>query len=235
MIYLKGTTLHKCLIRLPDRHSQENVFSLVVGLHGGGSHPENMIHLWDHIPGRSFIYTVPQAPFPFVQNQELVFDWGMWPSKNEELIRKASQVAEEYILNVIHQLTSAYQINNTYLMGFSQGAIFSYLTGIKNPQLFDGLICMSGPGLLSPLKNPFVRSMGSEWLPEKFIEKANTLRVLITHGKNDPAAHHELGLQSRDVLEKHGYDVSFYDFEGGHTHPPTQLLETVAEWITAGK
>lgn len=233
MLYFKGTTLHKCLISLPEGFKEEHSYPLVVGLHGGGSKPEAMSGLWDKIPNRKFIYAVLQGPYPFINSGELVYDWAMWPSQDAEIIQAATPVSEAYILDAVKELKARYNVLETYLMGFSQGAIFTYLTGIKHHHHFDGIICLSGPGLLSPLKNPFVQSFGSEWLPQPQIEAGSHLRVMITHGKDDPAAGYELGLQSRKVLSDHGYQVTFHEFEGGHSYPPESVLISIKEWINS--
>lgn len=235
MIYFESATLNRCLISLPDAYDEKNTYPLVVGLHGGGGTPEKMIDLWDQISNRNFIYAVPQAPYPFVHNQDLIYDWAMWPSQDEALIQKATVLTEKYIQDAVQEITTLYNIRETYLMGFSQGAIFTYIIGIKHHHLFDGLICLSGPGLLSPLKNPFVHSMGAGWLAKDFIKDAKHLRVMITHGKNDQAANYELGLQSKQILENHGYEVTFYDFDGGHTYPPAPILDSIAQWVVGSE
>ena len=231
MIYIKGSTLHKCLINLPEDHMLEESYQLVVGLHGGGSSPDNLITLWDHIPKRGFIYSVPQAPYPLVEDTELMFDWAMWPSGNKKLISKTTELSEKYIVNVVQDISDRYNIDEVYLIGFSQGAIFTYLVGIKQHHLFSGIISLSGPGLLAPLLNPFAGSFDPDWLTEEFIQGAKTLRVFITHGKEDQAANYELGIRSRDILINHGYDVTFRDFVGGHRYPPKKILREIADWI----
>lgn len=235
MLYIKGAALHKCLIRLPENHVPEESFPLVVGLHGGGHSPDHLISLWDDTPNTSFIYAVPQAPYPLASDTELKFDWAMWPSKNEEMINKATELSETYIVNVVQVLSERYNIEGVYLMGWSQGAIFSYLVGIKEHDLFDGIICLSGPGLLAPLANPFARSFGPDWLMKEHIQNAKNLRVFITHGKDDQAAKYELGIKSRDVLLAHGHIVTFRDFEGGHRLPPKGILGEIANWINEPK
>ncbi len=231
MIYIKAGALHKCLINLPEGPLLEESYALVVGLHGGGHNPEDLNTLWDHIPERSFIYSVPQAPYPFIVESELKFDWAMWPSGSEELVSKATELSENYIVNVVQEITQRYPINRVYLIGWSQGAIFSYLVGIKHHDLFNGIICLSGPGLLAPLMNPVARSFGPGWLAEEFIQGAKNLRVFIAHGKEDQAAKYELGIRSRDVLTNYGLNVTFRDFEGGHCYPPKTILREIADWI----
>ncbi len=231
MVYLLGSTLHKCLISLPENFRQEKSYQLVVGLHGGGHNPDNLITLWDHLPIKNFIYAVPQAPNPMVVETELMFDWAMWPSGDEELISKATQLSQNYIVNVVQELTKRYNIDGVVLMGWSQGAIFSYLVGIKQHHLFNGIICLSGPGLLAPLINPFLGSSDPDWLTEDFIQGAKNLRAFIVHGKADQAAKYELGIRSRDVLNDHGHHVTFRSFEAGHAYPPKEILSEIADWI----
>jgi predicted esterase len=103
--------------------------------------------------------------------------------------------------------------------------------GLKHYQLFDGIICLSGPGLSAPLMNPFAKSFDPDWLKEEIILNAKKLRVFITHGKEDRAVNYELGIKSRDVLREHGYDVTFHDFEGGHSFPSENILKEIAGWI----
>ena len=231
MVYIKTPALQKCLINFPDDFILEKSYPLVVGLHGGGSSPNNLITIWDQIPNKNFIYAVPQAPYPLVVDSKLMFDWAMWPSGDVDLISRATELSEKYIVDVIQELSNLHNIGDVYLLGFSQGAIFAYLVGIKQTHLFNGIISLSGPGLLTPLKNPFASSSGSNWLNEEEIQSAKKLRVFITHGKKDQAAKYDLGIRSRDILIKHGHDVIFRDFVGGHSIPPDPILGEIADWI----
>lgn len=231
MLYIQGSALYKCLINLPEDPLVEESYPLIVGLHGGGHDPDNLITLWDNIPNRSFIFCVPQAPYPSNVDTEIKFDWAMWPSGNEELISQATELSEKYIVNVVQDMSQRYNIDEVYLLGWSQGAIFSYLVGIQEYHLFKGIICFSGPGLLAPLINPFADSFDPDWLTEEFILAAKNLRIFITHGKEDQAVNYELGIKSRDVLINHGYDVTFSDFEGGHSYPPERILRKIVGWI----
>ncbi len=231
MIYIEGNVFHKCLLSLPDNYSPERNCPLVVGLHGGAGNPETLITLWDHFPDRSFMYAALQAPYALLNEGELGFDWAMWPTGDHELISKATELSEKYIKNAVLDLTRKHNIDKVYLMGFSQGAVLTYLVGMKYHYLFSGLICLSGPGLLSPLNNPFAGPSNQVLLTDESIQRARELRVLITHGNDDQAAPYGLGIKSRDILLKHGYDVTFIDFEGGHSFPPKEILAQIVEWI----
>ena len=232
MIHIEGTALFGCHVRLPKKYTPERSCPLIVGLTGGGGNPEEFFTLWDQFPDKKFIYAVPQAPYPVLDDGKLGFDWAMWPTGDEELIAKATELSEKYIVQVVQDLTSSYNIGDVYLLGFSQGAIFAYLAGIKHHHVFKGLICMSGPGLLTPLINPFTGFSNPAWLSEEFIQDAAELRIFIIHGKDDRLAPYQMGVRSRDILLEHGYEVKFRDFDGGHGHPPKEILAQISNWIT---
>jgi phospholipase/carboxylesterase len=233
MIHIESSALFACQMRWPEQKTSETSSPLIVGLAGGGGKPEDFITFWDQFSERNFVYAVPQAPYPLLAGGEPGFDWAMWPTGEQELINKATELSEKYIVKVVQDLTSRFNIGDVYLMGFSQGAIFAYLTGIKHHHIFKGLICMSGPGLLIPLINPFSGLANPSWLSEEFIQEAGELRVFITHGKDERAAPYEMGITSKDILIKHGYDVTFRDFDGGHSHPPWDILTHIDRWIEA--
>ena len=146
-------------------------------------------------------------------------------------MERASNIIVDYIADLINFLNQKYKIKESYLLGFSQGAIFSYIAGINNYQLFDGLIIFSGPGLLKPLVSPFADEQISNWLSAESIEEASSLRVTLVHGKDDKRVKYELGIHSRDILKSYDYDLTFYDFAGGHVIPPGDILGQVIQWI----
>jgi phospholipase/carboxylesterase len=231
MIYIESSALFGCLVRLPENFDPKSGYTLVIGLAGGGGNPEDIISIWDDSPNSSFIYAVPQAPYPLLNDGKLGFDWANWPTANEELISQATKLSGKYIVKVVKELTRLHNINNVYLMGFSQGAILSYLVGIKHHQFFKGIICLSGPGLLVPLTNPFGGTLNPIWLTEELIQDAAELQVFIAHGKDDQPAPYELATRSRNILVNYGYDVTFREFDGGHNLPPGEILEQVVNWI----
>jgi len=57
------------------------------------------------------------------------------------------------------------------------------------------------------------------------IRTARNLRVFIAHSPEDRVVEYESGTKAREILEKHGYDVTFHEFEGGHRVPEEPLRE----------
>jgi len=234
-LHFKGTSLHRCLTRYPDAWDKKEKIPLVIGLHGGGGNPDKFVTLWDEVKERKFIFGALEAPYAIHNEQGLSYEWAMWPTGDRDLISRATVQTQKYIINAVSEISEALETDEIYLLGFSQGTIPSYLVGITYHPLFRGLICFSGIGLLSPLVNPFGGEIDREWLNRNQIEKAKELPVFITHGKNDESVKYELGVQSKNVLRKHGYNVRFRSFDGMHTIPPTKILKEVANWIETQK
>lgn len=231
-LYFQSSALFQCLIQLPEDYDTDKSYKLVIGLHGGGSSPENLINLWDDSRKIDFIYAVPQAPYSWLVGESIGYDWSLWPSGDTGLMKRASDITPDYISDLLNFLNQKYKIKESYLLGFSQGAIFTYIAGIKNYQFIDGLIIFSGPGLLKPLVPPFGGEPIRNWQSEVTIEAANSLRVILVHGKDDQRAKFELGIQSRDILKSYNYDLIFIEFDGGHVIPPNDILDQVIQWIS---
>jgi predicted esterase len=232
-LYFQSSALFQCLIQLPEDYDPDKSYKLVIGMHGGGSTPENLINLWEGSGGKiDFIYAVPQAPYSWLVGESIGYDWSLWPSGDTGLMKRASDITANYISDLLNFLNQQYNIKESYLLGFSQGAIFTYIAGVKNFQPIDGLIIFSGPGLLKPLVPPFGGGPIRNWLSAESIKAANSLRVLIVHGKDDQRAKFELGIQSRDILKGYNFDLIFIEFDGGHVIPPGDILDQVIQWIS---
>lgn len=229
--YLQSPSLFECLVVLPKDYELGTSYPLVIGLHGGGSTAARLATLWEDFEDHGFIYAVPQAQYPWFEDQGVVYDWALYPTGNVSLIEEATELAERCITNVMQAIRGRYEIEDVILLGFSQGAIIAYMVAIKNHHSIAGLVSFGGVGLLAALSSPFTGPFNPSWLSEEAIESARSLRVFIAHGKDDRVVEYDLGVQSRDVLEEYGYDVTMRTFQGGHRLPPKEILAEVIRWI----
>jgi len=225
-VYFKSSTLFKCKVQLPEKYNPKKSYKLVIGLPVAF---DDFRTIWNDF-NVDFIYVTPQAPYTTLLNEKMISDWAFWTSFNDLAIERAAALTADYMADLVSELKTHYNINDIYLMGFSQGAIFTYISGIQRPQLYKGIICLSGPGIFEPLVNPFAGEYAPDWLDEKYLGPAKDLKVFIAHGKEDQAAKHELGVKSKEILTNYGYEVTFYSFDGGHTVDP-ESLKRVLEWI----
>ncbi len=217
ILYFDAPAFFECRIHLPDNYNPAKSYPLIVGLHGYGSNPDRFITLWERFAKRDFIYATPRGPYPFHLGAWTGYRWSKGIPGHQLLTDRATAMTENYVANVVNGLTGKYNVDAVYLMGFSQGCAFTYMAGIKNHELFNGLICFGG-------------WLDIDWLDEDTIKAANDLRVFIAHGTEDRMVEYEAGIKSRDYLESAGYDVTFHEFDGAHS-VPEEALQAAEAWI----
>ena len=97
--------------------------------------------------------------------------------------------------------------------GFSDGASYALSLGLTNGDLFTHVLAFS-PGFAAP-----ARRVGSP-------------RIFVSQGTRDPVL--PIDRCSRRIvptLQRAGYDVTYREFEGGHTVPP-EIAREAAGWFT---
>mgnify|MGYP006289485649 FL=1 len=209
-------TMVPVVVRFPEDYDPSAEYRLLIGLHGYGANPESFSGLWDKFQDPDFIYVVPQAPYPRFSGSTPGYSWMIW-SEDEDLSRSTASGSVEYICEAARTAHDAYNVSETYLLGFSQGCSFTYAAGLENPDLFDGLICFAG------------------WLDQNEtttdeLEDAQNVRVFIAHGIEDQMVEYSAGSDAFEYLSSSGLDVEFTDFRGGHT-VDTETLRAAEEWM----
>jgi phospholipase/carboxylesterase len=107
-----------------------------------------------------------------------------------------------------------YAVDTTRLAigGFSDGATYALSLGITNGDLFTHVIAFS-PGFMVP------------------VARRGAPRLFVSHGTKDQIL--SIDACSRRIVRRvrdGGYDVTYREFEGGHTVPPTIAREALA-WL----
>ena len=224
LVYIKSKKLIKCHIRFPHQYNSQNKYPLLIGLHGNGGNPEDFVALYDKFKNKDFIFAAPQGAYRLQSDigyRNEMYSWEMGV-QDEKLWESADPLIEDYILNILSELSAKYSISNIYMMGFSQGTAYAYAVGIKHPDLITGIICFGGKIL--DMDKPY------SLLSEEDIKKGKDLRVFIAHGMKDQEIELDASLKARDLLEKHQYEVSYDQFEGGHWLPP-EMLNKAVKWM----
>jgi predicted esterase len=215
--YVSATTLMRVRIHLPDGYDPAQPYPLIVGLHGYGASPENFSRLWERFPEHSAILAVPQAPYAMPQGTELGYSWLPPLDDAGPLGRQALQLTEQYICDTVAELQRRYNVSQVYLLGFSQGCALTYDTGLRHPELVDGLICFAG--WLAP-----------EWIRPGMLDSASGLPVFIGQGTQDRIIDPKESEAARDLLAQHGFDVTYFTFAGEH-RVPLEAVEAAWAWI----
>lgn len=92
------------------------------------------------------------------------------------------------------------------LGGFSQGAMLATDVALRLPEPVAALCLASGALVAEP-----------EW--DRLAAAQKPLRVLLSHGRQDPILPFFGAEALRDLLARHGHAVDFIPFAGGHTIP----------------
>jgi len=216
LLYMESNTLLPCRVHTPVGYDSSAALPLVVGLHGYGSNPDDFIRLWSVFEEPDFIFASPRAPFEMEGVDFRGYSW-MMGEPGTATFERAAPVAEEYILAAVADLRERYPVSSVYLMGHSQGGGFTYEIGLRNPDVFDGLVVNAG-------------WLDREWIPDEVLQAASGLPVLIIHGTRDRSVEFEAALEAKRVLEGFGYDVTLFDFDGAH-RVPAEGLHTMQEWM----
>ena len=102
-------------------------------------------------------------------------------------------------MNVINYAVENYKVKNVYLLGFSQGAVYTYITGIKNQDKIKGIICIGG----------YIPRTDKSYslLSDNEINECQDIKIMIAHSMEDKAIKFEYAKKSRKILKKAGYKL----------------------------
>ena len=216
-----ATALLPTRIHFPDDFDATRPHALIVALHGYGSSAEAFGRVAEKLVGNGFIVAVPQAPYAFLIDGRLGFDWTLFHIGDDTLAdRAALPLIREYLPTVVRDISARYPIDDVYVLGFSQGAVMALATAIVNHDLYAGAISFGLP------------DYRPGWLPEGALASGHDVEILLLHGRQDDRAPFAASEAARDHLSAAGYDVTLRGFNGGHTVPDVQL-DYVSRWIRA--
>jgi phospholipase/carboxylesterase len=227
VIYLPGSRLFKCRIHLPKKFDKNKSYPLVIGLHGNGGNADGFDPVWQLLGKPDFIFAAAEGPYPYMLDHRSKIKQYSWEIQiqDEELWRRADPLSVDYIVGIAHYLSNLYPVNSVYLLGHSQGAGYAYIAGIRNPTLIKGILCFGGQ----------IPDMGKSYslLSMNDIRSGKDLRVFIAHGRKDDMLEVKRARGSKEFLEKHGYDVTYIEFDGGH-ELNRQAMQKAADWVMNG-
>ena len=187
----------------------------VVLLHGWGAPGDDLVglaHLLEHPRARFF---VPAAPLIEMGGGRAW--WHLDASDHPQFARDdqaparpphpdllAARRAVQAVLRTVRQ---RYAPDSLCLAGFSQGAMLSLDLALDASPPVDRVAALSGVMLVDSL--PGLRAA-----------RPTRPAVFISHGRHDPRLPFTGSERAKELLERHGFAVTFHPFEGGHEIPP---------------
>jgi len=193
---------------------------LLVLLHGVGSNEEDLMGLAPYLDPRFFIVSV-RAPITL---GHWAYGWFSLQLTSGGMVHDPEEAerGRQAVEQVIDELVAAYDVDpeRIYLAGFSQGAIMSLATLLKDPKKVAGAVIMSGC-LLPELIDKPVDTAALEGFP-----------ILIVHGANDGVLPIAMGRQIRDYLSNLPVSLTYHEYPMGH-QVNQQSLDDIAAWLKA--
>lgn len=210
----------------------------VVLCHGFGAPGDDLVPIGRELaslsPGLSAVrFVFPEAPLDLA-GLGLHGARAWWPLDFEALeraMRGGEQALREYrrqtppglgdarrsLHALVNELTAGagLPLSRVVLGGFSQGAMIATDLALRLEEPPAALAILSG----APVAE-------ADW--ERRAPARAGLRVLQTHGRQDPVLPFFFGTALRDLLQGAGLQVEFVAFEGGHGVPPAALQALAA-------
>lgn len=212
----QGKTLRYVTI-FPDEYDPEELYPLIVLLHGFGSSMHDLAGLAPSIDPKGYIYTCPNGPVPVPIGPGMTgYAWTRHPGSRSP---EAAEAAEAALMVFIEEVMELYHIKPGQLLlgGFSQGGMMTYQAGLARPSLFGGLAALS-----SCIEDP---SSLLGRLPQKRDQP-----IFIAHGTRDSIINVESARQSLVFLQTHGYLPSYNEYDMDH-EITSDVVEALVSWI----
>jgi phospholipase/carboxylesterase len=204
------------LIREPKIKSK-NPPALIL-LHGVGSNEQDLFSFASKLPDK-FMVISARAPIVLGSNS---FAWYQVDFSTGKPIYNIAQETKSrnILINFIEQVKATYALdgNEIYLCGFSQGAIMSYSVALTRPDLVKGIAVLSGR-LLEEIK-PEIKSTA----------KLQSLKVLISHVKNDNTLPFNYAKQALVYLKTLNINPTFKEYNTGH-EINGEMLNDLINWL----
>ena len=139
----RGSSLDYLTIE-PDDHSAGKDYPLIFLLHGFGADMRDLAGLCENIHRRGYVYICPNAPLQFQIGPGRI-GYG-WTPPRDEVTQEDLQRATELLEGFFREIQERYQVasGHSLLLGFSQGGAMTSRCGLTKPDLFAGLVILSG-------------------------------------------------------------------------------------------
>lgn len=197
-----------------EKEQRDFRYPTILALHGRGSNEEDLIGLAPHLP-QGLGWISPRAP--------LVLGPGSYEWYRVHVIGKPEpdqvHAALETVNRFIDELLSTYPIDSQklFLLGFSQGSILAMGYTLEHPAKVAGVIAQSG----------YIPS-GVDFQIDETGVKGKPF--ILTHGEQDTLIPVEWDRASRERLQELGVDLSYHEFQMGHT-VSTESLAVISAWL----
>lgn len=208
---IRSSLVHRVL---PPEGSPPGPFPAIILLHGRGADEEDLVGLTPFLPEQALVISV-RAPFDYEGGGYTWYDVQAFGTPDSRRFRESCDRLQTFLADV----RTAYPVDpaRMILLGFSMGAVMSFVTALTTPEIVRGVVAHSG------------------YIPEgthltyRWQDLARTT-FFITHGTMDPVIPIQLARRVRTLFEGSTASWTYREYAVGHEIPDEALRE-VADWM----
>ena len=186
---------------------------LMVILHGRGDSSRGFTFLPSYLNIDEMNYLLLDAPYYYYGG----FSWYDLPPNQLEGIVSSSAILAEILDTLFEEEFNAYE---SFLFGFSQGALLTFEFGARYEKVLAGYIAVSG----------YIYDTNN--LLEEMNPNVNNSNWLCTHGTYDGVLPYYSSKGQVETLQNGGFDIEFKSYDKDHTIAEDEL-QMIKEWITS--
>ncbi len=186
---------------------------LMVILHGRGDSSRGFTFLPSYLNIEEMNYLLLDAPYYYYGG----FSWYDLPPNQLEGIVSSSAILAEILDTLFEEEFNAYE---SFLFGFSQGALLTFEFGARYEKVLAGYIAVSG----------YIYDTNN--LLEEMNPNVNNSNWLCTHGTYDGVLPYYSSKAQVETLQNGGFDIEFKSYDKDHTIAEDEL-QMIKEWITS--
>lgn len=184
---------------------------LMIILHGRGDSSQGFTFLPPYLNIDDMNYILLDAPFDYYGG----FSWYDLPPNQLEGIAYSSSILADILDTLFEEDFNAHE---SFLFGFSQGALLTFEFGARYEKVLAGYIAVSG------------YIFDADNLLQEMNQEVKTSNWLCTHGTYDDVLPYDTSKTQVETLQNSGFDIEFKSYDKVHTMVEDEL-EMLMEWI----
>ena len=214
----EGNGLPYVLVK-PNGAELDGSYPLVVLMHGFGANMHDLASLSSAIDNEGYVYAFPNAPY------RMNFGGGQygysWLANRDGVEQPAPGAPDldtrlgQFFDEVMEQTNT--KPGNIVLGGFSQGGGQTLRYGLPRPDIFKGLIVLSG-------------AFRDHEAVQQTLPAERTQPIFVAHGTNDHVVDLDVAHRTRKFLEDNGYTPDYHEYPMAH-EIPLPVIQDLTPWL----
>jgi len=200
----------------PDEYLEEKPYPLIILLHGFGANKDDLSDLAPLIGRTSYLYVLPDAPLFAADDPTMRAWYERGGRETPAAVREALAALDGFVQEVMARFRVP--AARVVLGGFSQGGAMSLRYGLPRPDVFAGLVVLSGS----------LRQVDdlTPTLPAQ-----RTQPIFVSHGRHDSMVPFAWSKDLVDYLQAQGYQPTYRTYPIDHEISPA-LVRDLRDWLS---